>query len=47
VSNLAWLMVGLAIVFATIGGYSASLLVRAARLRGQLQELERPRETTS
>ncbi len=43
-SNLAWLFVALAIVFATIGGYTAVLVVRERRLTGRLRELEgRPR----
>ncbi len=39
-SNLAWLFVALAIVIATIGGYTAALVTRERRLSARLRELE-------
>jgi hypothetical protein len=40
-SNGAWLIVALAIVFVAIGGYTASLMIRFKRSSAYLDELTR------
>lgn len=40
-SNTAWLIVALAIVFIAIGGYTASLLIRSKRSKARLEQLSR------
>jgi CcmD family protein len=40
-SNTAWLIVALAIVFIAIGGYTASLLSRSKRSKARLEQLTR------
>lgn len=40
-SNSAWLIVALVIVFISIAGYSAGLVLREKRLAARLRELDR------
>jgi len=41
VSNTAWLVIALAVVFVAIAGYSAGLMIRQARLTERLDKLTR------